>query len=172
VTGAEVWTLELLNTTPDRAVIRARLGECCAAGSWVDRIVEGRPYRDVAALGAQSDAGSVDLDGDGLAEALAGHPRIGERRTEHTGTWSRQEQSGMSDADEAVRAEMAAANAEYEERFGHVYLVCATGKSATELRDICRARLTNDAATERAVVRMELAKINRLRLGKLLGADV
>jgi 2-oxo-4-hydroxy-4-carboxy-5-ureidoimidazoline decarboxylase len=168
----QVYTLDELNMTPDRAELRARLGACCAAPSWVERIVAGRPYRDLAALAAESDAATADLDEAGLDEALAGHPRIGERKTAHVGAWSEQEQAGMSGADDIVRADMAAANAEYEQRFGHVYLVCATGKSATELRDLCRARLHNDPLTERGVVLTELAKINKLRLGKVLAAEL
>jgi 2-oxo-4-hydroxy-4-carboxy-5-ureidoimidazoline decarboxylase len=74
----------------------------------------------------------------------------------------------VSRADEGVRAELVAANAAYETRFGHVYLVAATGKDAEELLAIARSRLNNDAGTERGVVLTELAKINRLRLAKLL----
>ena len=69
-----------------------------------------------------------------------------------------------------MRAQLAAADAEYEQRFGHVYLVCATGKSADELLAICRARLGHDPEVERGVVLGELAQINRLRLAKLLHA--
>ncbi|HEY7009030.1 MAG TPA: 2-oxo-4-hydroxy-4-carboxy-5-ureidoimidazoline decarboxylase [Jatrophihabitantaceae bacterium] len=141
------------------------LRQCCAADAWVDAIVAGRPYPDEDALGAASDKATLDLDDTGLAQALAGHPRIGERVH---GGWSSQEQSGVSGAGGDVRAQLAAANAEYEQRFGHVYLVCATGKSADEMLAICRARLANDPDTEEGVVRDELAKINRLRLAKLV----
>ncbi|HEU5267383.1 MAG TPA: 2-oxo-4-hydroxy-4-carboxy-5-ureidoimidazoline decarboxylase [Jatrophihabitans sp.] len=165
-------TLADLNTTPDRAALAAQLGACCAAHSWVARVIDGRPYPDLAALGDASDAATAALDEEGLREALAGHPRIGERRTEHVGEWSRQEQAGMSDAGDQLRADLAAANAAYEARFGHVYLVCATGKSASELLELCRTRLGNDVDTERQVILAELAKINRLRLGKLLDAEV
>lgn len=168
----EVRTLDELNTAPDRAALADRLGACCAARRWIERIIAARPYHDLTALAAESDTATAELDDAGLAEALAGHPRIGERRAEHVGSWSKQEQAAMSSADDAVRAEIAEANAEYEQRFGQVYLVCATGKSASELRDLCRARLHNDPRTERRVVLTELAKINRLRLGKLLDAQV
>lgn len=96
---------------------------------------------------------------------MAGHPRIGERA--HS-AWSRQEQSGVARASDDVRAKLAAANAEYERRFGQVYLVCASGRSADDLLVICRSRLGNDLTSERGVVLDELAKINRLRLGELL----
>ena len=148
--------------------LRPALHACCAARRWAARIVAGRPYRDEAELYAASDAATTALDDAGLAEALAGHPRIGGRVGAAHGDWSRQEQSGVSDADDAVRAQLAAANAAYEERFGHVYLVCATGRSAPELLEVCRSRLGNEPVAERAVVLDELARINRLRLAKLL----
>jgi 2-oxo-4-hydroxy-4-carboxy-5-ureidoimidazoline decarboxylase len=143
----------------------AGLRACCAADAWVTALLDAQPYASEDELAAASDAATVALDEAGLAQALAGHPRIGERAES---AWSRQEQSGMADADARIRAELAAANAEYERRFGHVYLVCASGRSAAELLAVCRARLGNDPATERGVVLDELAKINRLRLAKLV----
>jgi 2-oxo-4-hydroxy-4-carboxy-5-ureidoimidazoline decarboxylase len=160
--------IEDFNQAADDERLRSALQECCAAMSWVDRIIAGRPYQDEAALLAASDAATAALDGTGLDEALAGHPRIGERAAAGHGAWSRQEQSGVAGAGADVRAELADANAAYEQKFGQVYLVCATGKSAEELLVVCRSRLTNDPDTERAVVRSELASINRLRLAKLL----
>jgi 2-oxo-4-hydroxy-4-carboxy-5-ureidoimidazoline decarboxylase len=161
-------SLAEVNAAPDGPRLRDALRACCAADSWVARLVADRPYADRASLFAVSDAATAALDEQGLAQALAGHPRIGERVANHTGAWSQQEQSGVTRANAGVRAELAAANAAYEERFGHVYLVAATGKDAEELLAIARSRLTNDRVTERGVVLAELAKINRLRLAKLL----
>lgn len=152
--------------------LRARLHSCCAADAWVQRILAGRPYGSEAALLAASDRATAELDPDGLDQALAGHPRIGERAAAHhdghSAAWSRSEQAGVTAAGDDVLGELAAANAAYEERFGHVYLVCASGRSAAELLAVCRARLGNDPQTERGVVLEELAKINQLRLIKLL----
>ena len=160
--------LDRLNSAPDDQALRADLSACCAAGSWVAAVLAGRPYADFDGLFAASDTAIAGLTEAGLAEALAAHPRIGER----TGSaWSRQEQSGVATASAGLHAELAAANAAYEQRFGQVYLVCATGKSAEELLAICRSRLGNDPATERAVVLAELAKISRLRLEKLLNRE-
>jgi len=159
--------LDWLNTAPGDE-LRTALLACCAAERWAERIAAQRPYPDEDALRAASDEATAALDDAGLAQALAGHPRIGERASGHGGAWSRQEQSGVAGAGDDARARLAAANAAYEERFGHVYLVCATGKSAEELLAICTARVRNDPDTERGVVLAELAKINRLRLGKLL----
>lgn len=143
------------------------LAACCAAPTWITAVAAGRPYPSEAALFAASDAATFALDDDGLAAALAAHPRIGERRPGAEAAWSRQEQAAMSAADAAVRDQMAAANRAYEQRFGHVYLVCASGLSARQLLDVCQRRLANDPATERAVVLSELAKIARLRLARL-----
>lgn len=165
------WTLASLNSAAVDEHLRTALRGCCAAESWGRRIIQDRPYRDEAALLATSDAATTGLDAEGLAQALAGHPRIGERASAGHAAWSSQEQAGVSGADAQVREQLAAANRAYEERFGHVYLVCATGRTAEELLDICRQRLANDHVSERGVVLAELAKINRLRLEKLLHGD-
>jgi 2-oxo-4-hydroxy-4-carboxy-5-ureidoimidazoline decarboxylase len=157
-----------LNEAPDDHRLRAELAACCAARSWIAALVAGRPYLDQDALFAASDAAIAELTETGLAEALAAHPRIGDRTGE---AWSRQEQAGVASASADLQAELAAANAAYEQRFGQVYLVCATGKSAEELLAICRSRLGNDPATERTMVLDELAKISRLRLAKLLNRE-
>lgn len=160
-----------LNTGLDDAGAARALAACCASGDWVARMLAARPFADVEAVYAESDAALAAVDDSAIAQALAGHPRIGERAPGPDGTWSRQEQAGVSSAASSVRDEIADANSEYERRFGHVYLVCATGKSAEELLAICRSRLDNDPATEAGVVRAELTKITRIRLGKLLDQD-
>jgi 2-oxo-4-hydroxy-4-carboxy-5-ureidoimidazoline decarboxylase len=157
--------------------LRTRLQSCCAAEPWVQRVLAARPYATESELFAASDAAVGALDDAGLSQALGGHPRIGDRQSAHNGegrasAWSRQEQAGVASAEAELLAAIAAANAEYERRFGHVYLVCATGRSAAELLAVCRARLDNDRETERGIVLAELAKINRLRLTKLLSEEV
>ena len=164
--------MDALNEASDDE-LHARLRSCCAAETWVAQVMRERPYESEAALLAASDRATAELDGDGLAQALAGHPRIGDAAAAHEGdsrsaSWSRGEQAGVAGAGPDLIGELAAANAAYERRFGHVYLVCASGRNAAELLAICRARLDNDPETEREVVLSELTKINRLRLGKLL----
>jgi 2-oxo-4-hydroxy-4-carboxy-5-ureidoimidazoline decarboxylase len=164
-----------LNAAP-AAELGAALRACCAADSWVARVSDGRPYADEDALYASSGAATAALDDTGLGQALAGHPRIGDRPAGHGSAgqgaaWSRQEQAGVTGAGDDLLGQLAAANAAYEARFGHVYLVCAAGRSAAELLAVCRSRLGNDPATERGVVLGELAKINQLRLRKLLAPD-
>lgn len=118
-----------------------------------------------AANDALAAMGEDDVD-----EALAAHPRIGAAPDESAAatTSSHHEQAGVQDAAAAIREALAAGNREYERRFGRVYLVRATGRSADELLTILHRRLDNDPATERAVVRAELGEINRIRLQKLL----
>lgn len=132
---------------------------------WAEQIAGSRPFADLKALFDTADAVLAKLPESEIDDALSGHPRIGER-TESAS--SIREQSGVSSATEDVFAELRQKNAEYEDKFGHVYLVCASGKSGTELLDILRGRLRNDPATERSVLRTELAAINRIRLARLI----
>lgn len=138
---------------------RELLLQVCSAPRWAAEIADGRPYPSRAAALAVATAalGPADLDA-----GMAGHPRIGDRVP---GGHSAGEQSGVGDD---VRAALAAGNRAYEERFGHVYLVCAAGRSGAELLAALHERLTNDPATERAVALAELRKITALRLEKVL----
>ncbi|WP_446225385.1 2-oxo-4-hydroxy-4-carboxy-5-ureidoimidazoline decarboxylase [Nocardia sp. IBHARD005] len=136
---------------------------CCSAPRWARAIAAARPYATTDALLAAADAALTALDDDEIDEALADHPRIGDRPTSAA---SAREQSGVAGAD--VRAALAEGNRAYEAKFGHIYLVCAAGRSGEELLAVLRARLDNDSATERQVMRTELAKINRLRLAGLV----
>lgn len=158
------WSLAEFNAATDTEALAATLRECCAAHSWVEHALAGRPYPDVESLRRNSDAATAALDDAGFAQALAAHPRIGARVSGRSGA----EQAGMAGADGELRARLAAANAAYEQRFGRVYLICATGLSAAELLDRCEERVGNDPVTERAVALGELAKINRIRLSILL----
>ncbi|PZS27836.1 MAG: 2-oxo-4-hydroxy-4-carboxy-5-ureidoimidazoline decarboxylase [Pseudonocardiales bacterium] len=155
--------LDGLDALPDADAQRALLA-CCTSPPWARSLAAGRPYHSVDQLLAAADAALDALTESDVDAALAGHPRIGERGA--GGDFSRQEQSGV---DERSRAGLLAANQEYEERFGHVYLVCAAGRSGADLLAILHGRLGNDAATERRVLRDELRKINRLRLRALVG---
>ncbi len=145
---------------------------CCASPTWARAMVAGRPYPDLEAFRAASDAVFEGLTWSDIVDALSAHPRIGERLAQagREADWSRAEQAGMGDADDALRAEIAAANQAYEQRFGHVFLICATGRSAEQMLAAARQRLNNDLDTERRVVRDELRAITRLRLAKLVDA--
>ena len=161
--------LEALNTLP-AAQLRERLSSCCAARAWVEQLSSGWPYPEVAALLAASDLAIERLDPDDVAQALAAHPRIGQRASgiSTEATWSRQEQGGVADADAGVQAALREGNIAYEERFGHVFLICASGRSAPDMLTALHERLGNDPDTEERVVTEELRRITRLRLERLL----
>ena len=137
----------------------------CSSSIWARRVLAGGPFADVDALLDRADRVLAELPEAELDAALDGHPRIGAKVDNAS---SAREQAGVATAADEVRAELAARNREYENRFGYVYLVCATGRSAEELLGILTERLGNDPETERRVMRNELAKINRLRLERLL----
>jgi 2-oxo-4-hydroxy-4-carboxy-5-ureidoimidazoline decarboxylase len=161
--------LGALNTAPAEEAGR-QYSTCCTSRAWVARMVAGRPYADVEALLAASDKAVGELGRDDLEEALAGHPRIGQRAAGPSteASWSRQEQAGAGNAEAEVRAALQQGNRAYEERFGHVFLISASGRSAEELLAALRDRLGNDPDAEWGVVAEELRKINRLRLRRLL----
>lgn len=152
------------------AVAEQQLLVCCAAPAWARAVAGGRPYRSGAALSAASAVALARLSWSDVAGALAAHPRIGQppTGTGRDAAWSRREQAGVDDADAAVRAALAEANREYERRFGRVFLIFASGRTPAEVLAAARDRLANDEATEREVVRAELAKITQLRLELLL----
>ncbi|MGY0501911.1 2-oxo-4-hydroxy-4-carboxy-5-ureidoimidazoline decarboxylase [Nocardia sp. FBN12] len=158
---SEGLSLAGFNDLPATMAEEALLG-CCSAPRWARAIAAARPYPTVESLLAAADAGSAALDDAEIDEALAGHPRIGDRTISAK---SAREQSGVG---EDVRSALAEGNRAYEAKFGHIYLVCAAGRGGEELLAILRARLDNDPSTERQVMRTELAKINRLRLAGLV----
>jgi len=152
---------------PDRA--EADLLTCCASTTWARRVAAGRPYPDLPALLAAADAASRALAWPDVAQALSAHPRIGQRvaGAGREAAWSRREQAGVDAADDSTRAALARANEDYEARFGHLFLIFASGRTDAEMLAAALARLGNDEATERDVVREELRKIARLRLERL-----
>jgi OHCU decarboxylase len=148
-----------------------------------------RPFRSADSLWETADATWRQLSPDDWREAFAAHPPIGVTGTgpsgpapvtvhpnsadvsEQSRAWSKHEQSGTRSADSETLAELAALNREYADRFGHVFLVCATGKTAAEMLAIGRKRLGNDTETELAIAAEEQRKITRLRLEKLLETE-
>jgi 2-oxo-4-hydroxy-4-carboxy-5-ureidoimidazoline decarboxylase len=167
--------LTWFNGLPAAAAQRALL-ECCSAPSWAEQMAAARPYSSAGAAVRRSGAIVATLTVTDLTEALAGHPRIGERPDDGDGTrpaadWSRAEQSAVDADDSTTRRALTEANRQYEGRFGHIYLVCAAGRSGTELLDVLRNRLQNEPETEWQVVRSELQKINALRLQRLVAGS-
>jgi OHCU decarboxylase len=164
--------LARLNALP-AADAEAELRTCCGSRAWAGQVAALRPFADEDALFAAAEEVWWSLDREDWLEAFRSHPRIGEKKAEAGQTareqgWSRGEQAGIDAAQDATRRALADGNRAYEVRFGHIYLACATGRSADELLSILTARLDNDPETELRVAASEQAKITRLRLEKLL----
>ena len=165
-------TLEQLNRLDDAAA-RAAFERCCGARRWVERMCEGRPYRDRAALAAAAERAFETLERADWLEAFAHHPRIGDlaslrAKYASTAAWAGEEQRGAAGAADDTLLALTDGNRAYEQRFGYIFIVCATGKSADEMLALLRARLPNPPEREVPVAAEEQMKITRLRLEKLL----
>jgi 2-oxo-4-hydroxy-4-carboxy-5-ureidoimidazoline decarboxylase len=163
--------LALLNDAPAADAQRA-LSACCASPVWVADMLAGRPYIDTEGLCERGATALAALDWTQIRVALDAHPRIGERvaGASTEAGWSRQEQAGLRTASDETRAALVDANRAYEERFGHVFLIFATGRTDGEMLAAARDRLHNTDTDEQAVVRAELGRIVDLRLRRLAGA--
>ncbi len=163
-------TLEQLNLLHELQAER-RLLACCGSRAWARGVAAGRPYYNFAELLATSDRVWSQLTPDDWREAYARHPRIGDSAASARNTaehWSEREQARARSGSAATLAELAELNADYEDRFGYVFLICATGKTADQILDIARARLNNDPDTELRIAAEEQRLITHLRLRKLL----
>ncbi|TQE28983.1 2-oxo-4-hydroxy-4-carboxy-5-ureidoimidazoline decarboxylase [Streptomyces ipomoeae] len=147
----------------------AALHEACASAEWGRRLLAGRPYATVDDLLAASDAAMAELTAEDLAEAMAGHPPIG--RPKPGDPTSAREQRGMAGASDELKAEMLELNLAYQEKFGHVFLICATGRTGEQMRNAVKERIGNAPEREREIVRTELGRINRIRLTRLVEED-
>jgi 2-oxo-4-hydroxy-4-carboxy-5-ureidoimidazoline decarboxylase len=142
---------------------------CCESHAFAKLIADRRPYPDPSALYTAIDTAFEALTWDDIVEGMAGHPRIGEREPAGDAQGqSAAEQSGATAASDDVRQALVTGNAAYERRFGHVFLICASGRSGQDMLTELRARLLNTPTSERAVARQELRKITRLRMTKAL----
>ncbi|MFF3334827.1 2-oxo-4-hydroxy-4-carboxy-5-ureidoimidazoline decarboxylase [Streptomyces sp. NPDC002888] len=160
--------LTRLNALEEQAAIAA-LHEACASTAWIRRLLAARPYATVDHLYAASDAAMAELTTADLQEAMAGHPPIG--RPKPGDPASAREQRGMAGASDELKAEMLELNLAYQDRFGHVFLICATGLTGEQMRDAVKERIGNSPDQEREIVRTELGRINRIRLARLVEED-
>jgi OHCU decarboxylase len=144
----------------------AQLLAVCHSRRWAKEVAAGRPYADLAALQRAADEVWLGLGPEDWLEAFAAHPRIGEAGGA-SADWSRQEQAGVGGATD-VRERLARGNADYEARFGHVFLISAAGRDAEQILAALTERLGNDPTTELRVAAEEHRRITRLRLERLM----
>lgn len=162
---------ELDGLTADAA--RAEFLRCCGSARWAEGMVRRRPFASKAALLAAADEEWALTGERDRLEAFAAHPKIGGKDALRetfaaTAQWTKGEQAGAAAADEATLEALSRGNADYEARFGFIFIVSASGKSASEMLSILRARLPNAREAELRTAAAEQAKIARLRLEKLL----
>jgi 2-oxo-4-hydroxy-4-carboxy-5-ureidoimidazoline decarboxylase len=157
----------------DAAAAEGALRRCCGATRWVSAMSSARPFVSTPALFAAAERHWQGLGSADYLEAFSHHPQIGEdlgalkQRFAHTLALSTEEQAGVTTADERTLVALRDANMAYRARFGFIFIVCASGKSAGELLAAINERLANDPARELAIAAAEQAKITRLRLARL-----
>jgi allantoicase len=161
--------LRALNALPPRVAER-ELVACCGSTAWARAMNEARPFASVEALRAAADRIWAGLAATDQLEAFAAHPRIGERKagSDAHARWSRSEQSRAAAASAETLEALAQANLDYEQKYGFVFLICATGKSADEILAAARKRLAHTRDQELRIAAEEQAKITELRLTRLL----
>ena len=143
-----------------------RLAACCASARWVQQMLAASPFQSQADLEAKASQLWWGLQPADWLEAFSKHPRIGEKGK--VSQWSAQEQSGMDSAAVQVAERLAELNRSYYEKFGFIFIVCATGKSAAEMLSLLENRLPNKPEDEIRIAAAEQDKITILRLRKLL----
>jgi 2-oxo-4-hydroxy-4-carboxy-5-ureidoimidazoline decarboxylase len=169
--------LALWNAAPVAAA-RAQIFPCCGSTAWAREMTARRPFQDEAVLTAASDDIWRGLCKSDWLEAFRSHPRIGEsgigesRRyglaEKSSEDWAMGEQEKVADAEHAVKIALAEGNREYEKKFGHIFIVCATGKSGAEILRILTRRINNDADTELHEAAEQQRQITQIRLRKWL----
>lgn len=165
-------TLSELNKLPSTTRAEA-LATCCGAAAWVAALNEQFPFTSVAALYEAAERTWYNLSEADWREAFTHHPKIGDvtalkEKFARTATWAAGEQGAVRQASQATLEALAHGNDAYERKFGYIFIVCATGKSAGQMLALLQARLPNTPSQEIHVAMTEQAKITRLRLEKLL----
>jgi OHCU decarboxylase len=164
--------LERLNLLP-ASEAKKELLKCCGCRKWAAMLIAERPFKNATDLIAKADQVWWSLEPRDWLEAFHSHPKIGEKKAAsavavEAQRWSEDEQSGIRNSAQETMATLAQLNRVYEEKFGYIFIVCASGKSSDEMLAILRARLENPAAQELQIAAAEQAKITALRLEKLL----
>ncbi|HET7114174.1 MAG TPA: 2-oxo-4-hydroxy-4-carboxy-5-ureidoimidazoline decarboxylase [Pyrinomonadaceae bacterium] len=165
-------SLAWFNALPTEEAAKELL-KCCGSTRWAQRMTQHRPFETIEELTRTANEVWTSLDQADWLEAFHSHPKIGEKKaaepvSKQSQQWSGQEQAGVRDADQETIDLLAQLNREYEEKFGFIFIVCATGKSAAEMLAILRERLRNEIDAELGIAAAEQAKITELRLKKLV----
>jgi 2-oxo-4-hydroxy-4-carboxy-5-ureidoimidazoline decarboxylase len=152
---------------------RAELFKCCGCTTWANKLIDFFPFSTVDALKEKSDLIWNSCNEADWKEAFSHHPKIGEKKIDpvlfdSTKSWAEDEQSGVKMAEENILVKLANANMRYENRFGFIFIVCATGKTADEMLEIITERLMNDPKKEIQIAAEEQNKITHLRIDKLV----
>lgn len=154
----------------------SKLLTCCTSTRWAEKLAHQRPFHDMTALLASSDSvwDEVKTSEADLLEAFDGHPQIGnveslKQKYRNTQDSAAHEQSGANDAEDQVLEDLAQGNQDYLDKFGFIFIVFATGKSAQQMLDLLQARLPNKRQNELENAAAEQNKITRLRINKLFG---
>ena len=168
-------TLSELNNLPPAARAE-QLQKCCGATAWVAQLNGQFPFSSLGALLEAAETIWQGLTEADWREAFTHHPKIGDvaglrEKFASTSAWAGQEQGAVAAATEETLRELAAGNAAYEQRFGYIFIVCATGKSAGQMLGLLRERLPHEPAREIGVAAAEQANITRIRLEKLLADE-
>jgi len=150
--------------------------KCCGSREWVARLIAEGPFKDEDDLISKADRAWWSLEPHDWLEAFHSHPKIGEKKAARevaaeAQRWSEDEQSGVRNSAAETMAALARLNREYEQKFGYIFIVCASGKTSEEMLATLRERLGNSPEEELQIAAAEQAKITRLRLGKLLEAS-
>ena len=166
--------LEWLNSLPAEAAAKELL-QCCGSKRWAHEVTEHRPYSDLEALLASANEIWWSLAADDWLEAFRSHPKIGEKKaadavSTQSQAWSGQEQAGVTNAPSDTVDSLATLNRDYEEKFGFIFIICATGKTSAEMLSSLRERLEHTPDTELPIAASEQSRITELRLKKLINS--
>ena len=166
--------LNEFNALDEGSAVRELL-RCCGSTRWARAVAAARPFASLDAVCLAADHEWRGVSPDDVLEAFRAHPRIGDTRLTgpagRAADWSSADQGGAHVASDEVRARLVAGNRAYESRFGYIFIICASGKSAAEMLASLEARLHHDPADELRVAAEEQRQITRLRLAKLVNDD-
>lgn len=164
--------LEWLNSLPHEEAVKALL-QCCGSKRWAEDVANARPYQNLETLTANANNVWWSLQKDDWLEAFRSHPKIGEKKaadpvSDRSRQWSGQEQAGVATASRETVDALAALNWAYDQKFGFIFIICATGKTSEEMLAALKQRLENDPETELPIAAAEQRQITELRLKKLI----